>query len=133
MKRDLDIAIHAINKALTLKKDKKKFEFKACSGGTVIFDWDGAAKDRNGEIVLFESELAHAFVVSHIQAHIARLCVMKKQGIPVKKLIWIIYPSCYKEFVRAVVSWIELFWDAKIPPVEMEYRDSNGGILNAVN
>lgn len=130
MKRDLGIAIHNIRRTLNLSDHKKTFEFTTYGGGIVIFDWDGAAKDGKGEIVLFESELAHTFVVSHIQAHVARLYAMKKRGIPVKKLIWIVYPSCRRLLSRMVLAWLELFWDKKVPFVEMEYRDGNGEILN---
>jgi hypothetical protein len=97
----------------------------------VHFEWDGAATDDGGRLVVLEAELDPGLNAVHLQSHLARLPLMARAGDVVSKVIWIVRRARRRQLVEIVDTWIAHYgplFDRPVP--EMEVRAPDGKVMS---
>ena len=97
---------------------------------SVHFEWDGAAKDGGGRLVVLEAELDPGLNAAHIQTHLTRLPLMAGAGDAVSKVIWIVRRSRRRRLVEIVDTWAAHYGPLfALPLPEMEVRTPDGEVM----
>ena len=102
------------------------------TGEMLLFQWDGAAIDKDGSIVLIEEELCSPSSL-HIQGHISRLVIMLHFKHNVKTLLWVTNDQNYPVLKKIVKIWVKFFSKAcniKLPTMEYCRPDGSLFIMN---
>jgi hypothetical protein len=96
----------------------------------VNFEWDGAATDQGGRLVVLEAELDPGLNAGHLQGHLTRLPLMARCGDVVSKVIWIVRRASRRRLVEIVDTWIAHYgplFQGAMP--EMEVRAPDGEVM----
>ena len=100
------------------------------SNSKVTFIWDGAAVNKDGELILIEHE-GNSIVDIHIQSHVSRSAMMLKNGENITKLVWITPGQNYVRLRRIVEDWRSVLlntFQALTP--SCEYWDDKGNLIS---
>lgn len=96
----------------------------------IQFEWDGAATDNSGQLVVLEAELDPTLNAGHIHGHLNRLPLMARSGDGVAKVIWIVRRSRRRRLTEIVSTWLAHYaplFTEQIP--DMEVRTPDGEVM----
>lgn len=95
----------------------------------IEFEWDGAAMNSMGEIILIEDE-GSTIVNIHIQGHVSRIALMVARGMRIKSLIWVVKKEEFARLWTLAEGWRKLLWiDMQTPTPAFEYRALDGELI----
>lgn len=96
----------------------------------VTFIWDGAAINKDGDLILIEHE-GNSIVDIHIQSHVSRSAMMLKKGENITKLVWVTPNQNYPRLRRVVEDWRSILlntFQASTP--SCEYWNDRGNLIS---
>lgn len=96
----------------------------------IHFEWDGAATDAEGRLIVLEAELDPGLNAAHIQTHLTRLPLMARAGDVVSKVIWIVRRGRRRRLVEIIDTWAAHYGPLFASPFpEMEVRAPDGEVM----
>jgi hypothetical protein len=96
----------------------------------IRFEWDAAAKDSEGRLVVVEAELDPALNAGHIHGHLNRLPLMARSGDTVSKVIWVVRRSRRRRLTDIVSTWMAHYAPLFVEQIpQMEVRTPEGELM----